>query len=98
MTNHDGIELACEEVAVEIRLPPNVVTECTENFTLERRIGRGSQGEVWHAEALATGRFFAVKLLTMSADALSELRAHRHLKRYEPHVNILHLEWSYMDR
>ena len=74
MTNHDGFELACEEVAVEIRLPPNVVTECTENFTLERRIGRGSQGEVWHAEALATGRFFAVKLLTMSADALSAAR------------------------
>ena len=57
--------------------------------TLERKLGRGSQGSVWLASSGTAQRTFAVKLLKASQEAMGEIAAYRTIGAHSRHSNLL---------
>ena len=81
-------------VGCSVSAPENVVVSLYDDWSLERRLGSGSQGEVWLARARNDNDdrngIAAVKLLKDCADARREVAAFEQLRKSSsyshPHV------------
>ena len=66
-------------------------------FVLHHKLGAGSQGEVWSAQARSGREEHAVKLLPRSAEAWAEVKAYRTLSTVPRHGNVLRNLWMAID-
>lgn len=95
---HSFEELEVEEVPDDEPVAPaHMVTTLPQYCVLERRIGSGSQGEIWRARMRSASEPAAVKLFPLSNDAYTELMSYRHLKKHTPHPHVLDLHFGLCD-
>ena len=83
------------KMPIDTAAPPTMSAELVQRITLQRRIGSGSQGQVWLARVRRTGQPVAVKLLHVCRDSQNELDIYRHLQQGEPHQHVLHLLFAH---
>ena len=70
--------------------PLNVIAKLEQHWVLERRLGSGSQGQVWSARSRnLPERVAAVKLLRNGSDAMREIAAYEQLRGFPSHPNVL---------
>ena len=86
----------CEQPAQDS--PHNVIPALLPHWQLERRIGSGSQGEVWRARSRHNhNRVSAVKLLRACKDAQTEVAAYERLRKFAAHPNVLAVRFALVD-
>lgn len=69
--------------------PEHLVDQLCDTWTLERLLGRGSQGQVWRVRHKSRRSLAAVKLLRNSTDAKHEVQAYEQLRLFTPHPHVL---------
>ena len=79
--------------------PKHAVATLHDNWSLERLLGSGSQGQVWHARHKRdTKATCAMKLLRNCTDARNEVAAYNRLAEFAPHPHLLHAAFLVADR
>ena len=82
---------ACNEVQIDEVEKSLFCVTFLQRYTLQARIGSGSQGQVWTAFSRARKQVVpvAVKALQMSRDAQAELKAHMILGQHQKSPNLI---------
>lgn len=78
--------------------PMNVVSTIDQYWRLERRLGSGSQGQVWLARSRTVPtKTAAVKLVKNCADAQSEVAAYERLRTEASHPHVVDVLFGALD-